>query len=511
MKKNDVIRLSLPPDLFYLRLAQMVIQEAALKIGFVGNDLYQIDLAAEEAISNVMVHAFAGQERENFDLICERTPLGMKITIKEKGLPFDPDQIPDYHPAENIDQMSASGMGVFLMKEFMNEVHFRNLGMEGKETNLIKYLPAKSIESYLSAQERAEAEAAKVLEPVIPSPSLPIPEQIPYTVRRMQPLEAVEIARCAYKSHGYTFFDDHIYYPERIIELNETDEMISAVAVTEDNIFMGHSALVYPNEEARIAEFTFVFVNQEYRGHGCMKRIADFLFQCPKKKPLDGVYVYSVTNHEFTQRGMAQFDIRDCGLLLASSPETWLFKGIDSDQVQRISVALSFKYITPSSTLTLYPPARHQPVVAHLYQNIGAPNHSFHTPDEDCQLHLPAETEILTDLLMTENCAEIHLVRYGDDVLHEVRKILRELCLKNVAAIQLFLNLKDPITFFMAVEFEKMGFFFAGILPLAMVGDALILQYLNNIRIDYDKIVLYTDEARHIRDYVREMDPNRDL
>jgi serine/threonine-protein kinase RsbW len=56
-----------------------------------------------------------------------------------------------------------------------------------------------------------------------------------------------------------------------------------------------------------------------------------------------------------------------------------------------------------------------------------------------------------------------------------------------------------------------MGFFFAGILPLALAGDTLILQYLNNVRIDYDKIVLYSEEARQIRDYVREMDPNFDL
>ncbi len=507
MKQNDVLRLSLPPNLSYLHLALMVIRETAQQIGFTGDDLYQIDLASEEAISNVMTHAFADQEQENLELICERAPLGMKITIKEKGLPFDPRQIPDYCPSQDIDKMSASGMGIFLMKKFMDEVYFRNLGMGGKETHMAKYLPAKSIDSYLSEKEIAEKETD--LE--VPLPSLPSREGIAYAVRRMDPAEAVEIARCAYKSHGYTFFDDHIYYPERIIELNKTDEMISAVAVTEDNIFMGHAAFVYPALETRLAEYTFVFVNQEYRGHGCMKRIADFLFQCPKKKPLDGVYVYSVTNHEFTQRGMAQFDIRDCGLLLASSPETWLFKGIESDQDQRISVALSFKYITAPPPMTLYPPARHQPVVAHLYQNIGGPSHSFLTPDEDCQRHLPAETEIVTDLLMTENCAEIHVVRYGDGVLHEVRKILRELCLKNVAAIQLFLNLKDPITFFMAVEFEKMGFFFAGILPLAMVGDALILQYLNNVRIDYDKIVLYSDEARQIRDYVREMDPNLNL
>ncbi|MEI7672714.1 MAG: ATP-binding protein, partial [Deltaproteobacteria bacterium] len=90
MKQNDVLRLSLPPDLSYLHLALLVIRGAAQQIGFSGDDLYQIDLASEEAISNVMVHAYADQERENFELICERAPLGMKITIKEKGLPFDP-------------------------------------------------------------------------------------------------------------------------------------------------------------------------------------------------------------------------------------------------------------------------------------------------------------------------------------------------------------------------------------------------------------------------------------
>ena len=510
MNQTDVLRLSLPPDLSYLHLAQTVIRDMAEKIGFSVNDLYQIDLAAEEAISNVILHAYADEERENFELICERVPLGMKITIKEKGLPFDPGQIPDYCLSDDIDKMSASGMGVFLMKKYMNEVYFLNLGMGGKETNLVKYLPARSIDSYLSAEELAQTETTEISSLKTPSTALHLGEKIVYNVRRMEPAEAVEIARCAYKSHGYTFFDDHIYYPERIIELNKTDELISAVAVTEDNIFMGHSALLYPSPNARIAEFTFVFVNQEYRSQGCMKRIADYLFQCPKGKPLDGIYVYSVTNHEFTQRGMARFGILDCGLLLASSPETWIFKGIEA-QAQRISVTLSFKYLTTPPTLTLYPPAHHQPLIAHLYQNIGAPNHRFLTPDDDCQQHLPAEAEIFTDVLLTENCAEIHVLGYGDNVCHEVRKTLRELCLKNVAAIQLFLNLQDPVTFFLTAEFEKMGFFFAGILPLALAGDTLILQYLNNVRIDYDKIVLYSAEARQIRDYVRKMDPNFDL
>jgi hypothetical protein len=76
---------------------------------------------------------------------CERAPLGIKITIKEKGLPCDPRQIPGYCPSEDIDKMSAFRMGgVFLMKQFMNKVYFRNLGMGDKETQMIKYLPILS-------------------------------------------------------------------------------------------------------------------------------------------------------------------------------------------------------------------------------------------------------------------------------------------------------------------------------------------------------------------------------
>jgi serine/threonine-protein kinase RsbW len=84
---------------------------------------------------------------------------------------------------------------------------------------------------------------------------------------------------------------------------------------------------------------------------------------------------------------------------------------------------------------------------------------------------------------------------------------VRDLCLKHVAAIQLFLPLTDPLTYSLTEEFEAMEFFFSGILPMSCVGDSLILQYLNDVVIDYDKIVLYTDLAKEIRDYVKSHDP----
>ncbi len=71
--------------------------------------------------------------------------------------------------------------------------------------------------------------------------------KIDFEVRRMMLEEAIEVSRCAYKSHGFSFLDDHIYYPERLVEMNRKLEMISAVAVTSENDLMGHAALVFNN------------------------------------------------------------------------------------------------------------------------------------------------------------------------------------------------------------------------------------------------------------------------
>jgi len=88
---------------------------------------------------------------------------------------------------------------------------------------------------------------------------------------------------------------------------------------------------------------------------------------------------------------------------------------------------------------------------------------------------------------------------------------VRELCLKQIATLNLFLSLEDPATFTMTAEFEKLGFFFAGLLPRGDMGDTLILQYLNNVPMDYGKLRLHTDMAREILAYIKDHDPNAEL
>ena len=482
---SGMLKLTLPNEMPYLRLAQSFVREVAAHFGFEGASLSQIELAVEEAVANVMQHGYDAEESQAFDIICERLPGGIRVIIHEMGMPFDPSRIPEYRPGE------TAGMGVFLMKAMMDDCSFHNLGPLGKETHLIKYLAGP-----------AGADGVPAARPTV-EPSV-ITRKINYSVRLMREEEAIEISRCAYKSHGYSFFDDHIYYPERLVELNRSGELISAVAVTEDNVFMGHAGLLYQDPEDRIAELTFVFVNVEYRGQGALNRLNEFLLTTPKTREFAGIYAYAVANHVFTQKSLVRASLNDCGILLATSPMSWKFKGIAGDASQRISVVLAFKYMEAPRRLTLYVPAHHRDMVAKLYRNLGV-EHDFDAPS--LATPPPGAPEILSSVNPAEGCAEIFVARYGDRVVREVRKLLRGFCLRQVAAINLFLNLEDPATFLLTQEFEKLGFFFAGILPCARVGDALILQYLNNVDLDYSKIAAYTETAKEILAYIQARDP----
>ncbi len=488
-----LIKATFPNESVFAEIAVSLAREAAASMGFEGIPLSEIEVAVEEAVINVQ-HAYDAEENTKFDLICELLPTALKVVIREHGIPFDPARIPVYKAAHDLDVASTAGLGVFFMRSLMDECSFHNLGPGGRETCLIKHLG-----SHLRAEQVVVDTHAAEAEPEA------IKEKIQYQVRPMREDEAIEVSKCAFKSHGYSFFDDHIYYPDRLVKMISSGDMISFVAVTTNDVFMGHACLLFQYPEDRCAELTFLFVNPEYRGQGACGRLTEALLTPESRRPLEGIYAYAVANHPFTQKAGVKQGIKDCGLLLATSPASWKFKGIPGDPNQRISVVLAFRYLGTPKKLTLYPPAHHREIVEKLYRNIAA-DHEYAVPAEAPAL--TGESEILTGTNQAEGCAEIFIRRCGKDVVRDVRRLLRGFCLQQYAAINLFLNLEEPSTYHLTAEFEKLGFFFGGILPCGRIGDMLILQFLNNVDLDYTKIIAYSDVAQEMLAYIRAHDPN---
>jgi len=494
--------LTVPNSISYIPAIQAYAEAVAGMAGFQQSEIQMIVLALEEAVVNVVEHAFEADEKASYQVIFEPLSSGLKIIVKDKGLPFAPSLVPEYTTPTDIDDDVGSGLGSFLMKKSVDEIAFHNLGRDGKELHLIKHLPEKKITAYHDASELTLFPQSSAEKPVVA-------DKKAYIVRLMDASESLEVSRLFYRAYGYSYGIDSIYYPDRFEQLHRDGSIISVVTVTEDNKIVGHFALVKETPESRIAEAAMAVVQPEFRGQGCQNEMMARLLQEGRSAGLIGVFSKAVTNHVYAQKAGEKAGFRRAAIVVGLIPADRSFKGIQSELSQRESVAYGYFTLTNPQGITIYPPQHHTAFIQNIYRSIGL-DRSFGEPPGDA-VHQKTEgsSVITTTVVPTYNRAVIEVNYYGENAVSEVRATLKDLCNKKIDQIMLYLNLEDAHTAVLCEEFEKLGFFIAGILPFSHVGEALILQYLNNVPIDYSKIKVASESAQEILDYVRTHDPNK--
>jgi anti-sigma regulatory factor (Ser/Thr protein kinase) len=98
--------------------------EIARKGGFGEKDVYNIQLATDEAASNIIEHAYEGIPDGVLDMSCGMEADAIKIVLIDYGLPFDPSQIPMPDLKADLSDRKIGGLGIFLMRKLMDDVHY---------------------------------------------------------------------------------------------------------------------------------------------------------------------------------------------------------------------------------------------------------------------------------------------------------------------------------------------------------------------------------------------------
>ena len=138
----------------------------------------------------------------------------------------------------------------------------------------------------------------------------------------------------------------HIYYPERIVELNDSGQIISATSSDPGMELAGHCAIFHSNYGSRSAEIGQAVVKPEFRGQGCLLRLTEFLINEAKSRGLTGLYVRAVTSHTFSQRVTTRLGFTACAIILGYAPATIIFRGIDEELSQRETFIVPCKNIS---------------------------------------------------------------------------------------------------------------------------------------------------------------------
>jgi anti-sigma regulatory factor (Ser/Thr protein kinase) len=118
------------------------VDSVAKKIGFTKSALYKIKLASEEAIINIINHAYPDNEG-HITVICDEITepkKGLKLHISDTGVAFNPLTKVDPDTNQPIDERSIGGLGIYLIKKTANELFYERDG-NMNSLIIIFYLP----------------------------------------------------------------------------------------------------------------------------------------------------------------------------------------------------------------------------------------------------------------------------------------------------------------------------------------------------------------------------------
>lgn len=102
----------------------------AKNAGFDSFAIYSIEMAVDEACSNIIEHAYGGEGNGVIYCTCSVGSDGITITLQDRGKSFDPSKVPQPNLSKNLDERTAHGLGLYFIRKWMDEVSFKSTGAE---------------------------------------------------------------------------------------------------------------------------------------------------------------------------------------------------------------------------------------------------------------------------------------------------------------------------------------------------------------------------------------------
>ena len=347
--------LIIPNSYPYISLLQTFVLENAKLYGLHKNKIFsKLELVCEEAFTYLIKNSFEENEEKNITIKVSKNSSSFILSFFDQGLPFDETLEKKY----DIAQLSTEGLELYLIKKYTDNIAWINHGSQGKEFRLSFNLPFQNIVDIEKKVEKINNE--KIIDENV------------IEIRTFQKEDAIKIARIIYKTYGYTYPNEDLYYPEKILNLNQSGELISIVSYdkTADEI-VGHYGLERPNLTT-VAESGQAVVTPKYRGFGLMKKMRDLVEDNAKKLGLEGIISQPVTTHTFSQQVNEDFGSHVCGFSFGYVPQKMSFKQTNQTLSQRGSCVLYFKTLKKRER-SINIPKKHRTIIKEIYKNIALP------------------------------------------------------------------------------------------------------------------------------------------
>lgn len=141
MEQDITVKIEAPADMSLLRPLDILVRNLVEQLLQTSEDkvLDELELAFNEAYTNIFRHAYPSGEKGRFSLIISIRANVLELRFEDDGRGFDPDEV----ASPDFEKPGEGGLGVWIMRQVMDEYDYFRDETGRNVLRLIKRFPAK--------------------------------------------------------------------------------------------------------------------------------------------------------------------------------------------------------------------------------------------------------------------------------------------------------------------------------------------------------------------------------
>ena len=139
VKAKSEYKLRIPSQTDNLELIRIFVGKVAEKVGFSEDEIGKIELATDEACTNVIKHAYKNSKNDPLDVAIQIDYTKFTIMVTDHGKGFKPDNVKTPDMKEYLAELRVGGLGIYLMRTLMDEIDYEIKPGVRNQVKMVKY------------------------------------------------------------------------------------------------------------------------------------------------------------------------------------------------------------------------------------------------------------------------------------------------------------------------------------------------------------------------------------
>jgi len=122
----NMAMMTFPARFEFLDEIRDFVAEVARQGGFSDKEIYSLQLAADEAASNIIEHAYEGVTDGDIQITCDMQGKEIVITLHDNGIAFNPSNVKQPNLKADLSERQIGGLGIYLIRKLMDDVRYKS-------------------------------------------------------------------------------------------------------------------------------------------------------------------------------------------------------------------------------------------------------------------------------------------------------------------------------------------------------------------------------------------------